>query len=114
MKTRSDSIVDKRDEVVAQLRQLADLVQHDRWEAAAKLCDVVGDGFQSVFFAWLKNRQRTVDLPRGIASVGAKLRGKCHTGYDHHSEPVTEQLEACRPHDDWFAQQWAIATRRIY
>jgi hypothetical protein len=75
---RSDDMPAKRDEVVAHLRQLADLVQHDRWEDADLLLDKVNSDFDVIHSAWMTIRQKRREDERG------------------YEPPRTEQLEACR------------------
>lgn len=70
--TKSDAIVHKRDEVAAQLRRLADLVEHDRWEDAAKLHAVMQDGFTTCFTTWNALRFKR-NLAKREAELGAEL-----------------------------------------
>ena len=116
--TRSDALPAKRDEVVAQLMQLADLVQHDRWEDAGHCMDVVKDGFTTCCAAWTKLRmqrnlaKRSAELDEELTAAGLpggrnavrneNLRNLMASGrlYIRPHEPGTngheEQLEANR------------------
>jgi hypothetical protein len=87
---RSDDMPAKRDEVVAHLRQLADLVQHDRWEDADLLLDKVNSDFDVIHHTWKTIRQK---------------RREDEHGYE---PPRTEQLEACRVTTRWVEPSFGL------
>jgi hypothetical protein len=116
--TRSDALPAKRDEVAAQLRHLADLVERDRWEDAGRCMDVVKDGFMTCFAAWNKLRmQRSINrfgpkaLFAGVQAVIAASKFDyegCAT-WTSEMEGHCEQLEANRTRYGFRANPRSIA-----
>jgi hypothetical protein len=88
--TRADDMPRVRDEVAAQLRRLADLVQNDRWEEAERLAPAVTSAYSTCCNRWRSLKQRRAE-ERQLASMGV-ARGKLVAD----TIALGEQLEANR------------------